>query len=74
MANLDVARPRAPRGTKILTQAFFAALSDIPQPQQEAVGKAALAAIKEQLQVKRQKAKSAEARARVSGKPKPAKS
>ena len=65
MATSDAARPRAPRGTKILTQAFFAALSDIPEAQQEAVAKAALIAVKEQLQLRRQKAKLLSARTRA---------
>ena len=72
MATSDAARPRAPRGTKILTQAFFAALSDIPQAQQEAVAKAALIAVKEQLQMRRQKAKLLDARTRASTRGTPA--
>ncbi len=62
MAISAASRPRAPRGTKILTQAFFAALNDIPEIQQEAVAKAALVAVKEQLQLRRQKAKLLSAR------------
>ena len=69
MATSEAARPRAPRGTKILTQAFFAALNDIPDAQQEAVAKAALAAVKDQLQLRRQKAKLLNARARATAKP-----
>ncbi len=65
MATSEAARTRAPRGTKILTQAFFAALHDIPQAQQEAVAKAALIAVKEQLQLRRQKAKLLAARIRT---------
>jgi hypothetical protein len=65
MATTTAARPRAPRGTKILTQAFFAALDDIPAPQQEAVAKAALVAVREQLQVRRQKARQVSARAKA---------
>ena len=65
MAISNASRPRAPRGTKILSQAFFAALSDIPEPQQEAVAKAALVAIKEQLALRRQKAKLVSARTRA---------
>ena len=71
MAISNAARPRAPRGTKILTQAFFAALSDIPPIQQEAVARAAVAAIKEQLQLRRQKAKLMGARTRTAAKPAP---
>jgi len=71
MATTTETRPRAPRGTKILTQAFFAALDDIPQPQQDTVAKAALAAVREQLQLRRQKAKAMTANGRAPAKPGP---
>ena len=71
MAITNAARPRAPRGTKILTQAFFAALDDIPEMQQEAVSKAALVAIREQLQLRRQKARLLVSRTRGPVRPEP---
>lgn len=57
-------RARAPRGTKILTQAFFAALADIPESQQEVVARAAQVAIRDQLRVRREKERAARARMR----------
>ncbi len=53
---------RAPRGTKILTQAFFAAADEIPEAQRAAVVKAALAAIRDELKNDREKAKIAKAK------------
>lgn len=69
MATTSETRTRAPRGTKILTQAFFAALDDIPHAQQDAVAKAALAAVREQLQLRRQKAKAQTERTRAAIRP-----
>jgi hypothetical protein len=46
---------RAPRGTKILAQAFFAAADDIPQARRGEVVKAALAAIRDELKSAREK-------------------
>ncbi len=48
-------RTRAPRGTKTLTQAFFSALSEIPEDRRDAVAKAAQSAIREELQARRLK-------------------
>src|SRR5579875_2424190 len=48
-------RTRAPRGTKYLTQAFFAALAEIPEERRDAVAKAAQSAIREELQARRLK-------------------
>jgi TRAP-type C4-dicarboxylate transport system substrate-binding protein len=55
---------RAPRGTKTLTQAFFSAAEGIPEDQREAVVKAALAAIRDQLKDARERARLAKAKAR----------
>jgi len=59
MAISETPRTRAPRGTKSLTQAFFAALSEIPQDRRDVVAKAAQSAIREQLRVRRDKEKGA---------------
>jgi len=55
---------RAPRGTKVLTQAFFSAADAIPEPQRAAVIKAALAAIRDELKAVREKALAAKAKAK----------
>jgi hypothetical protein len=59
------ASSRAPRGTKILTQAFFAAADDIPEAQRAAVVKAALTAIRDQIKNNRDRAKAARAAAKA---------
>ena len=59
--------PRAPRGTKSLAQAFFAAADNIPEAQRAAVIKAALALIRDDLKVAREKAAGAKTKAK--GKP-----
>jgi hypothetical protein len=48
MAN-TTAKKSAPRGTKILTKAFFAAANEIPEPERAAVTKAALVQIREDM-------------------------
>jgi hypothetical protein len=64
---------RAPRGTKVLTGAFFAAAKDVPDDQRDGVVKASLAAIGDQLKDDRLKAKAAKARVKMkSGKVTPA--
>ena len=65
MAIQATAGTRAPRGTKILAQAFFEAADGIPEPQRDAVVKAALAAIRDQLKDAREKAKVTKAKAKV---------
>ena len=67
MAMKATATTRAPRGTKILTQAFFAAADGIPDMQRAAVIKSALAAIRDELKNARAKAKIAKARTVKSG-------
>ncbi len=62
------AQQRAPRGTKIVTQAFFAALDEIADGQQAAVGAAALAAIRDGLKERRVKIKEAAVAAKTKAK------
>ena len=61
---------RAPRGTKNVTQAFFAALDDIADGQQAVVGAAALIAIRDELKGQRLKIKEAAAAAKAKAKTK----
>ena len=56
---------RVPRGTKILTKAFFAAADEIPEPQRAEVVKAALALIRDELKAAREKVAAAKAKDRV---------
>jgi len=65
MAIQATAATRAPRGTKILVQAFFEAADGIPELQRGAVVKAALAAIRDQLKDAREKAKVLKAKTKV---------
>jgi hypothetical protein len=55
---------RAPRGTRVLTQAFFSAADAIPEPHRAAVVKAALAAIRNELKAAREKAAAAKVKAK----------
>jgi hypothetical protein len=55
---------RAPRGTKNLAQAFFAAADEIPESSRAGVVKAALAAIREELKDNRERASAAKAKAK----------
>ena len=57
MAKTATATTRAPRGTKIVAEAFFTAVNEIPEPQQAGVVKAALALIRDRLKEARDKAK-----------------
>jgi hypothetical protein len=59
------ASSRAPRGTKVLAQAFFSAAEEIPEGQRDAVVKAALASIRDTLKEAREKAKTAKAKAKA---------
>jgi hypothetical protein len=65
MAVKATATTRAPNGTKTLVQAFFAAADDIPEPRRDAVVKAALAAIRDQIKDAREQQKVAKANARA---------
>ncbi len=55
---------RAPRGTKVLTQAFFSAADAIPEPQRATVIKAALSTIRDELKAAREKAAAAKVKAK----------
>jgi hypothetical protein len=56
---------RAPRGTKILAKAFLSAADEIPEPQRAEVVKAALALIRDELKVTREKAALTRAKAKT---------
>ena len=68
MAIKEDVQKRAPRGTKNVTQAFFAALDDIADGQQAVVSAAALAAIRDELKGRRVKIKEAAAAAKAKAK------
>src|SRR3954465_11853668 len=63
------ASSRAPRGTRVLTQAFFSAAEEVPEGQRDAVVKAALASIRDMLKEAREKAKVAKAKAKAGTQP-----
>jgi len=65
MAVKATATTRAPNGTKTLVQAFFAAADDVPEPRRDAVVKAALAAIRDQIKDAREQEKAAKANAKA---------
>ena len=65
MANTETSRSRAPRGTKNVTDAFFAALNELPELRRAEVAKAAQLAIRDSLKVTRDKAKAAKIAART---------
>jgi hypothetical protein len=69
MAKAETANPaaRAPRGTKPVTQAFFAALESVPEATRSAVAKAAQAMIRDELKNRREKLKAAAAKAKARG-------
>ena len=62
MAKADTGSARAPRGSKVVTQAFFTALDAVPAPQQAAVGKAAQTMIRDEFKTRREKASAAAAK------------
>jgi hypothetical protein len=68
MATKGDTRTRAPRGTKNVAQAFFAALDGLSDGQQPAVATAALSAIRDALKARRLKAREAAARAKAKAK------
>jgi hypothetical protein len=59
MAKSVTAQPaaRLPRGSKPVSQAFFAALDSIPEGSRSAVAKAALSMIRDELKLQKEKAK-----------------
>lgn len=74
------ATTRAPRGTKPVTQAFFAALDAIPEAARAAVAKSALASIRDEMKAQKEKMRvvaakekeKAKAAKRTAAKPAPA--
>ena len=65
MAIKEVSRPRVPRGTKSVTQAFFEALDGIPDSQQAAVISAALAGIRDEVKARHLKRRENAAKAKA---------
>ena len=63
-AEATTSKARAPRGTKTVTQAFFAALDSVPEATRSAVAKAAQATIRDELKNRRDKLKAAAAKAK----------
>jgi hypothetical protein len=64
---------RAPRGTKILVQAFFAAADEIPEINRGAVVRAALTAIRDGLKADREKVAAAKTKGKTTIKAAPKK-
>jgi hypothetical protein len=65
MAKAETTSTRAPRGSKIVTQAFFAALDAVPKMQQAAVFKAAQTMIRDEFKARKGKAVTAAAKERA---------
>ncbi len=57
MAKADIASARAPRGTKAVSQAFFAALDAVPEARRAEIAKAAQIAIRDELKLRRDRAR-----------------
>jgi len=68
MARTATTSTRAPRGTKIVADAFFAACDDIPEPQRANVTKAALTMIRDRMKDSRDKAKVAKDKQKATAK------
>ncbi len=62
MAKIETVSTRSPRGTKPVSEAFFAALARIPAASRAVVAKAAQAMIRDEIKTQRDKAKAAGAR------------
>ena len=62
MIKPDTSPARAPRGTKPVSQAFFAALESVPDASRAAVGKAALTMIRDEMKTRKDKLKMAAAK------------
>jgi hypothetical protein len=65
MAKAETITPRAPRGTKPVSQAFFTALDAVPDAQRAAVAKAAQVMIRDELKLRREKVKAAAAKVKA---------
>jgi hypothetical protein len=73
MLKAETTATRAPRGTKPVSQAFFTALESIPEASRAAVAKAALAMIRDEVKVRKDKSKVAAAKAKAAKPAAPAK-
>ena len=62
MAKADTVSARTPRGTKPVSQAFFAALDTVPDVQRAAVARAAQLMIRDELKLRRDRMKAAAAK------------
>ncbi len=62
MAKTETMPTRSPRGTKPVSEAFFAALASIPMASRALVAKAAQAMIRDELKIQRDRAKAAGAK------------
>ena len=69
MPKVETTPTRAPRGTKPVSQAFFAALAAIPEAARSAVARAALVMIRDELKTQREKAKTTAAKAKTRKQP-----
>ncbi len=56
MARKETSATRAPRGSRVVSQAFFAALGTVPEIQQAVVARAAQAMIRDELKGRRETA------------------
>jgi hypothetical protein len=65
MAKAETITNRAPRGTKPVSQAFFAALDAVPDAQRAAIAKAAQVMIRDELKLRREKVKAAAAKVKA---------
>ena len=73
MAKADTASARAPRGSKPVSQAFFAALDSAPEIRRAEIAKAAQIMIRDELKIRRDRAKaSAQTAKEKARKPAPA--
>ncbi len=69
MAKADTASARAPRGSKPVSQAFFTALDSVPEIRRAEIAKAAQIMIRDELKLRRDKAKAAALSAKQARKP-----
>jgi hypothetical protein len=65
MAKAETTTIRAPRGTKLVSLAFFAALDAVPEAQRAAIAKAAQIMIRDELKLRREKVKATAAKAKA---------
>ena len=72
MLKAETSSTRAPRGTKPVSQAFFAALDAVPEATRTAVARAAQVMIREELKTRREKIKAAAVKEKARAKAAPA--